>query len=119
MTSKRQDKPAPQMKIGMNDISVIENILKGYIGYLRNTARTAPTMKRIQKLENIRQRLVFLRSNEGNATWLTEDDLRAICEAMRTFVKVTRQRVPTSQEREETLNAVDLVRKHLEQHFLS
>jgi hypothetical protein len=119
MTSKEQDNTIPHMKIGPNDISVIGSVLMGYIGYLRNTARTAQTTKRIQKLHNLRQRILLLGSNEGNATLITEDDVTAICDAMITFVKVTRQLVPKSQEREETLSAVNMLRKQLEQHFLS
>ena len=118
MISKRQDKPLPHMKLGPNDISVIESVLMGTINNLRKTAPTTQTTKRIHELENIRQRFLFLGSCEGNGTWLTEDDVRTICEAMKTFVKAVLQRVRPSQEREEALQTIDLLRKSLERHFL-
>jgi hypothetical protein len=111
----------PQVELAANDIKTVDDILRGNIGYLRNNAKlTRQTLKRIQELEDLRGRLLFLRrGGEQSAVLVTVNDIRCIHEAMRTFVKLTRQLVPQSQERDETLGAVSRLRKYIEQQLLS
>jgi hypothetical protein len=119
--SDGEDKALPQVKLGTNDIQVVDDILMGNIGYLRNSTKlTTQTLQRVHELQDLRVRLLFLlRAGENNAVLLTLDDIRFIREAMITFVQVTRQIVPQSRERDKTLEAVNALRKHIEKHLLS
>jgi hypothetical protein len=120
MSDGEEGKTVPQVMLGVNDTQVVDNILMGIIGYLRNSPRLTPqTVKRIQELEGLRVRLLFvLHGGENNAVFLTVDDIKAIREAMITFVYITRRIVPQSKERDETLETVSALRKHIEKHLL-
>ena len=117
--SDGEDKALPQVKLAANDIQVVDTVLMGYMGYLRNASLRRQTVQRIQELEDVRVRLLFLLcGGEKNAVLLTLDDIRCIREAMMTFVKVTRQMVPQSNERDKTLETVNALRKHIEKQLL-
>lgn len=50
----------PKVELARNDIEVVDIILKGTIGYLRNSTHlTIQTLKRIQVLEDVRGRLLW------------------------------------------------------------
>ncbi len=114
---ERERTALPEVLLAAGDLHVIESILMGNIGYLRNTAPTSHTIKRLAELEDIRARLPRS-GGERTTALLSTDDMRLIREAMITFVTLTRRIVPQSKERDETLTLVDTLREYLEAHLL-
>lgn len=105
----------PSVKLGFNDLQVIDDILRGLSSGLRNSITLSPPiLKRIRELEELRRRVIFIRSKEGNAAYFTRDDLLAVREAMIIFVKTIRHIEPQSLERDETLDLVNKLRRHIE-----
>ncbi len=114
---KKQTGTLLSIPINPHDLKALEDILHGYSAYLRNNGPVTPKMtQKIQRLEDIRGRIVFLRQGgEGVAATVSRDEIQTICEAMFAFVKIIRRTVPQSFTRDDTLRRVNLLRKSLQE----
>jgi hypothetical protein len=98
-----EGKPVP---ITLNDLTVIDAAIKGYLAFLRSTVK--PSQERdtkIEILQNIRQRLkpVLTQQLEGTPIPLTFNEVQTIDTALVGFVWLVCRTVPPSKERDETL----------------
>jgi hypothetical protein len=106
----------PQVSLHPNDISVLQQVVRGYLAFLRNGV--APSKKRavqIQAVQRLQQRLTTLAYAHADNTCvpLTADDIQALDAALRGFITLVRRMVPASQERDETLQDVENLRQHV------
>jgi hypothetical protein len=105
-----EGKPVP---ITLNDLTVIDAAIKGYLAFLRGTVK--PSRERdtkIEILQNIRQRLkpVLSQQLEGTPIPLTFNEVQAIDAALVGFVWIVRRTVPPSKERDDALAGFDGLR---------
>lgn len=106
----------PTVQLSFNDISVIESAVMGYLSYLRGgvpPSRIRDT--RIQLLQGVRSRLakMLLHDTAETAIPLTCSEIQALHEALAGFARLVRQIVPPSQERDETLQVFERLRRDL------
>jgi hypothetical protein len=108
-----EGKPVP---ITLNDLTVIDAAIKGYLAFLRGTVK--PSQERyikVELLQNIRQRLkpVLSQQLEGTPIPLTFNEVQAIDAALVGFVWLARRAVPPSKERDDALAGFDGLRHKL------
>lgn len=104
----------PRALLGAGDAEMLGSVLEGYIGYMRRTA--PPSRKRdeeISLLERVRRQLALLRC--GNVAQVTiplsREELAALEHAMSVFVRLVRENVARSHERDYALSCIDELRK--------
>ncbi|MBV9688789.1 MAG: hypothetical protein JO202_03655 [Ktedonobacteraceae bacterium] len=96
-----------------NEFKALYTAIGGYLTFLRNAVQ--PSRERsnlIEVLQTVRFRLdKVLRANEDGAhLWLTEVEVSAIDTAVQTFCRLVPWVVEPSQQRDETLQALDKLR---------
>jgi hypothetical protein len=106
----------PQVSLHPDDISVLAQVIRGYLAFLRNEG--VPSKKRavqIHTLQRLQQRLTAITSAHAEKTCvaLTADDTQVLDAALRGFITLVRRMVPASKERDETLQDVENLRQHL------
>ncbi len=99
-------------------MSVIESALMGYLSYLRGRVPLSPTRNaRIQLLQKLRSRLANTLLNGPTAPAqtisLTVSQITALHEALAGFARLVPSVVPPSQERDETLQVFERLRRDL------
>ncbi len=113
-----QGDKVPQVRVGLGDIQALLSMLTGYLAYLRKAVSPSPRHKtQIRTLEGLRRRLVALlaspRQDEDIPIWLTQQEIRALDEALGGFVQVVHVIIPASSERDETLREIEGFRQRL------
>lgn len=106
----------PHVFLHPNDISVLAQVIQGYLAFLRNGV--APSKKRdvqIQTLQRLQQRLTTMVNAHAENTCvpLTADDIQALNAALRGFITLVHRMAPASKERDETLLDVENLRQQL------
>lgn len=106
----------PSLRLGPEDIRMIETLLKSYLNYLRQAERPSEKRtKQMQIIEGLRHRLktALLSIQSGGEVYvpLTYLEFQALDEALAGFIKMARYRIPVSREREEFLAEVEVMRQ--------
>ena len=105
----------PTVKVGFNDLSVLRNVIRGYLSYSRRT--TIPTPERQEQarlLESIYQRLTARPNSAAEVhIHLQVQEIHALNAAMLGFCTFVRQKVPPSRDRDETLQDLEGFRQML------
>jgi hypothetical protein len=111
----------PTMQIGLNDVSVMDSAVLGYLAYLRQAVPPSQKRdKRIRLLEGVRLRLLsVLQHNTPLRACipLADSEIQALNGALVGFVNLVRQTIPPSQERDETLQVFERLRQELVMHL--
>jgi|SRR6266478_3317000 len=107
-----QGNKVPQVRVGLGDIQALLSMLAGYLTYLRKAVPPCPRREtQIRTLEGLRRRLAALltasRQDENTPIWLTQQEIRALDEALSGFVQVVRMMIPASSTRDETLREIE------------
>ena len=107
-----QGNKVPQVRVGLGDIQALLSMLAGYLTYLRKAVPPSPRREtQIRTLEGLRRRLAVLltasRQDENTPIWLTQQEIRALDEALSGFVQVVRMMIPASSTRDETLREIE------------
>lgn len=105
----------PTLQIGFNDVSVLRNVIRGYLAYSRRTTKPTPErQEQARLLEGIFQRLI---ARPGGAVevhiHLQLQEIQALNIAMLGFCAFVRQKVPPSRDRDETLQDLEGFRQML------
>src|SRR5690348_11822669 len=103
----------PLLPVGVHDVAVLRSIIGSYLTYLRRGTSHPPECQRlIQLLQAVYFRLVGM---PGSATevllLLSVAEVHAVNAAMLGFVAFVRRTVSRSWERDDTLQAVELLRQ--------
>ncbi|HVB75777.1 MAG TPA: hypothetical protein VNE38_19685 [Ktedonobacteraceae bacterium] len=97
----------PVTRVHPNDLKVLENVLKIYLVYLR---RSNGGNTRIRVMQRLHQRLKMLLSSsqsiDGTCILFTEQELRAINEALPGYVNMLCQIIAPSTQRNEVLEGL-------------
>jgi hypothetical protein len=105
----------PTLHVGFNDLSVLRNVIRGYLAYSRRT--TMPTQERQEQarlLEGVFQRLTSAPSGMMEVhIHLQFQEIHALNTAILGFCAFVRQKVPASQDRDETLQDLERFRQML------
>ena len=107
-----QGNKVPQMRVGLGDIQALLSMLTGYLAYLRRAVLPSPRREtQLRTLEGLQRRLAALltasRQDEDTPIWLTQQEIRALDEALSGFVQVVRMMIPASSTRDETLREIE------------
>jgi hypothetical protein len=107
-----QGNKVPQVRVGLGDIQALLSMLTGYLAYLRKAVLPSPRREtQLRTLEGLQRRLVALltasRQDEDTPIWLTQQEIRALDEALSGFVQVVRMMIPASSTRDETLREIE------------
>ena len=107
-----QGNKVPQMRVGLGDIQALLSILTGYLAYLRKAILPSPRREtQLRTLEGLQRRLAALltasRQDEDTPIWLTQQEIRALDEALSGFVQVVRMMIPASSTRDKTLREIE------------
>lgn len=106
----------PTLTLGVGDLRILDNLLRGYLNYTRQMVRSSPKRNtQTQLLEGIRHRLktAILSFQLGSAIRvpLTYREFQVLDEALAGYIKITRYRIAVSREREEFLAEVAVIRQ--------
>ncbi len=105
----------PTLQIGFNDLSVLRNVIRGYLAYSRRTS--LPTQERQEQarlLDGVYQRLIAAPNGAVEVhIHLQSQEIQALNTAMLGFCAFVRQKVPPSQDRDETLQDLEGFRQKL------
>jgi hypothetical protein len=107
-----QGNKVPQVRVGLGDIQALLSMLTGYLAYLRKAVLPSPRREtQLRTLEGLQRRLVALltasRQDEDTPIWLTQQEIRALDEALSGFVQVVRMMIPASSTRDKTLREIE------------
>lgn len=105
----------PTLQIGFGDLSVLRNVIQGYLAYSRRTSKPTPeSRERACLLEGIYQRLL---ARPQGAFYMRIDlqvqEIHALNAALLGFCAFVRQKVPASRDRDETLQDLETFRQML------
>lgn len=105
----------PTIQIGFNDLSVLRNVIRGYLAYSQRT--TIPTQERQEQahlLEGVYQRLIAAPNGAAEVhIHLQSQEIHALNTAILGFCAFVLQKVPPSQDRDETLQDLEGFRQML------
>ena len=105
----------PTLSIGFNDLSVLRNVIRGYLAYSRRT--TVLTRERQEQavlLEGIYQRLIAAPHGAMEVhIHLLAQEIQALSAAILGFCAFVRLKVPASRDRDETLQDLESFRQKL------
>jgi hypothetical protein len=105
----------PTLRIGYGDLSVLRNVIRGYLAYSRRTTKpTAESIQQARLLEGIYQRLI---ARSGGLMevhiHLLAEEVYALDTAILGFCGFVRLKVPPSHDRDETLQDLEKFRQSL------
>ena len=105
----------PTLQVGYGDLSVLRNVIRGYLAYSRRTTRPTPeNLEQARLLEDIYQRLIA-RPNGLTVVHihLLVEEIQALNTALLGFSAFVRQKVLPSHDRDETLRDLEAFRQSL------
>ncbi|MGH2497796.1 MAG: hypothetical protein ACRDIV_24095 [Ktedonobacteraceae bacterium] len=113
--NQRQGHELPTVPVGFNDLAALRSIISGYLVVLRRTAAQSPQRQtQMHLLESVYQRLTGISSQALEARiFLSVPEVKALNTALLGFAAFVRLKVPSSTERDETLQALELLRQQL------
>jgi hypothetical protein len=105
----------PTLQIGFNDLSVLRNVIRGYLAYSRRISLPTPErQEQARLLEGIFQRLIAAPNGAMEVhIHLQTPEIHALNIAMLGFCAFVRQKVPASSDRDETLQDLEGFRQKL------
>jgi hypothetical protein len=105
----------PTVQLGFNDLATVRSIIRAYITYTRRVSQpTRAREEQIQLLESLYLRMASIPVNVADmAILLSVADIVALDCAIAGFCAFVRNKVPPSQERDETLQDVERLRQDL------
>ena len=105
----------PTLQIGYNDLSVLRNVIWGYLAYSRRTTKPTPeSQEQARLLEGVYQRLIARPNGSIEVhIHLQVQEIHALNTAMLGFCAFVRQKVPPSRDRDETLQDLEGFRQLL------
>ena len=105
----------PTLRIGYGDLSVLRNVIRGYLAYSRRTMKPTPErLEQARLLEGIYQRLIS-RPNGSTEVHihLPDEEIHALNIAILGFCAFVCLKVPPSRDRDETLQDLEVFRQSL------
>ena len=111
----RQGNELPTVPIGFNDLAALRSIISGYLVVLRRTsAQSLQRQMHMRLLQSVYQRLTGISAQAVEARiFLSVPEVEALNTALLGFAAFVRQKVPSSTERDETLQILELLRRQL------
>lgn len=111
----RQRNELPTVPIGFNDLAALRSIISGYLVVLRRTsAQSLQRQMHMRLLQSVYQRLTGISAQAVEARiFLSVPEVEALNTALLGFAAFVRQKVPSSTERDETLQILELLRRQL------
>ncbi|HEU0002397.1 MAG TPA: hypothetical protein VFQ36_15945 [Ktedonobacteraceae bacterium] len=111
----RPARELPTVPVGLNDLAALRSIISGYLVVLRRTAaQSLQRQTQVYLLEGVYQRLTGISAQALEARiYLSVPEVEALNTALLDFAAFVRQKVPSSAERDETLQALELLRQQL------
>jgi hypothetical protein len=105
----------PTLCIGYGDLSVLRNVIRGYLAYSRRTTKpTAESIQQARLLEGIYQRLIARPAGLMEVhIHLLAEEVYALNAAILGFCAFVRLKVPPSRDRDETLRDLEAFRQSL------
>ncbi|HEU0004233.1 MAG TPA: hypothetical protein VFQ36_25235 [Ktedonobacteraceae bacterium] len=105
----------PTIQIGFDDLSVLRNVIRGYLAYSRRTTKPTPErQEQARLLDGIYQRLLAKPNSAAEVhIHLQLPEIHALNTAMLGFCAFVRQKVPPSRDRDETLQDLEGFRQML------
>ena len=105
----------PTLRIGYGDLSVLRNVIRGYLAYSRRTMKPTPgSIEQARLLEDIYQRLISRPYGSTEVHFhLLAEEVHALNAAMLGFCAFVRSKVPPSRDRDETLQDLEAFRQSL------
>lgn len=105
----------PTLQIGSGDLSVLRNVIWGYLAYSRRTMKPTPErQEQARLLEGIYQRLIASSNGAREVhIHLLAEEIRALITAILGFCAFVLQKVPPSRDRDETLQDLEAFRQSL------
>lgn len=107
----------PHLRLGRHDMTSLCQVVATYLAYLRK--EVPPSRQRheqIQALQRVQAMLLRAqtqKSKEEVAVLLRHDELEALCAAMGGFVRLVRQMIPASAERDDVIQALQKIHAQL------
>lgn len=95
------------LPIAWDDLKAIEDVLKGYLAYVRNTMPAGSKREqRVRILQRLHERVVHLLAKGEGALLFSVDELVALKEAISGFAALITWMVPQSSERDGVLEGL-------------
>ena len=103
----------PRLGLSLHDITAIATIIRSYLTYLRKTIPSKQRDEEMRVLEGLQQRVLATVPTEGGIVPLVSEEIQALANAMQGFIKLARQKVAPTPEREELFQQIAEIREHL------
>ena len=105
----------PTLCIGYGDLSVLRNVIRGYLAYSRRTTKPTPeSIEQARLLEGVYQRLIARPGGSMEVhIHLLAEEVHALNTAILGFCAFVRLKVPPSRDRDETLRDLEVFRQSL------
>ena len=107
----------PNLRLSLNDLAVLRSVICGYLAYVRRAVLPAQQPHvQLRILESLYQRLSGIPPNALDVQIpLLVPEIRALESAILGFAAFVRQKVPPSNDRDETLQDLERFRQQLVQ----
>jgi hypothetical protein len=114
---KVQLHPVPTLALGSHDLEGLRLIILAHITYTRRTSKpSGERQEHLAVLEALYTRLASVPATMNDIAFiLSMAEVAALCSAIRGFCAFVRNKVPPSQERDETLRDVEKMHEVLRQ----
>ena len=105
----------PTVPLGPTDVTVLDQVLEGYLVYLRGATLLARKhAAQVQVVEGLRRRLAMIPPDtQGTPVLLTFNEVEALDRAVEKYMCIYRQCVPRSNERDAALERFAAFRQEL------
>ena len=104
----------PLLHLSLDEIRVIDAIIRGYLSYMRANVQPSPEQETdLALLKALRGRIAAIISDGDGSLPLTAHEIQVLADAMLGFVEATIQIVVPSPERDETLAPIRSIRQHM------
>lgn len=115
MNQPQPGENVPCLYLSFNDISVLRNVIRGYLAYARRTSLpTGERQAQFTLLESLYDRFAMIHSGlQEIPFFLSKTEIQALAAALAGFMTFIRQQVPQSKNRNDTLRDLELFRQHL------
>ncbi len=104
----------PSLGLSLSDIQVLSTLIGSYLVYLRRGV--SPSKQRntnMVLLADIHRRMLAMIAANGGVLLLTTAEIEALAEALQGFVTLMGRMIAPSQERNETLQQIRAMRRHV------
>jgi NifB/MoaA-like Fe-S oxidoreductase len=104
----------PCLYLSFDDISVLRNVIRGYLAYVRRTVLPKDERQaQFTLLESLYERFAMIHSGVQEIPFfLSKAEIQALNAAITGFITFVRQKVPQSKTRDDTLQDLERFREH-------